>query len=570
MSARRAAVGIAGGAALIAVVSVLARVVGFGRQLVFQSQVGETLLGGVYATANAVPNVVFEIVAGGALAGAVVPLLAAAAGRGDQEHVRQTVSALLGWTLVLLVPVALLGVLVAGPAMELLLRGQGGDEGLDAGRSMLLLFLPQVPLYGIAVVTAGTLQAHRRFLAAAVAPIVSSLVVAAAYLAFGAVFTGDPDQLRDLDRDSELVLAGGTSLGVLALALTTLVPVLVKVTGLRATLRFPDGVGRRAAGLAGAGLVTLVAQQLAYLTSYVMSNQHAGTGGAVTYVNSWMVYLLPYAVLAVPIATAAFPRLAEHAEADRDAYARTLARSTGAVLVVSVLGAAVLIATAWPVARFFAELDPGDAAPDRMAWALIAFAPGLIGYGLVAHLGRALYARGRGRTAAAATAAGWLLVIVLALVLTGVVATERATAALGLAHTAGMTLAGGLLLAGVIRDSGAAAVAGLGRTAIFSLAAGGAGGAAGWAIAAALPTGSLVAAVGAGVAAAAVVLVCMAAVLWLPLRADIATLTGRDKAAARTGGAAGGAPDGPDGDGDGASRPAGGAGAGEHDPGGRE
>src|SRR5690606_40537598 len=65
-----------------------------------------------------------------------------------------------------LVPVALIGVVLAGPVMELMLRGQGGEAGAQAGRSMLLLFLPQIPLYGIAVVTAGTLQAHRRFLAA--------------------------------------------------------------------------------------------------------------------------------------------------------------------------------------------------------------------------------------------------------------------------------------------------------------------------------------------------------------------------------------------------------------------
>lgn len=534
MNARRvaagAAAGIAGGAALIAVVSVLARVVGFGRQLVFQSQVGETVLGGVYTTANAIPNVVFEIVAGGALASVVVPLLAAAAQRGDTAHVRQTVSALLGWTLVLLVPVALIGVLIAGPVMELMLRGQGGTAGVEAGRSMLLLFLPQVPLYGIAVVTAGTLQAHRRFLAAALAPVVSSVVVAGAYVVFGSTFTGDADDLASLDRRGEVILAGGTSLGVLALALTTLLPVLLKVTGLRPTLRFPQGYARRAAALAGAGIVTLVAQQLAYLTSYVTSNQHAGPGGAVTYLNSWMVYLLPYAVLAVPIATATFPRLSEHAENDRAAYARTLADSTRAVVMVSVAGAAVLAAVAWPVARFFDVIDPGEAsAPERMAWALVAFAPGLIGYGLIAHLGRALYARGRGRTAAAATSAGWGLVVVLALVLTAVVPAERVTAALGVAHSAGMTLAGVLLVAGVVRDSGRAATHGVARTLLYAVMAGAVAGAAGWAVASVLPDAGGAALVGNGVATAATVTLVMVALLWLPMRRELSSVLARGR-----------------------------------------
>lgn len=522
------AAGIAGGAALIALVSVLARVVGFGRQLVFQAQVGETLLGSVYATANAIPNVVFEIVAGGALAGAVVPLLAAAAGRGDHAHVRQTVSALLGWTLTLLVPVALLGVLVAGPLMEFMLGDAGGSEGVQTGRAMLLLFLPQIPLYGIAVVTAGTLQAHRRFLAAALAPVVSSIVVAAAYVVFGAVFAGDADDLSTLDRRSELVLAGGTTLGVLALALATLLPMLVRVTGLRPTLRFPDdGVRRRAALLAGAGLVTLVAQQLAYLTSYLMSNEHGGTGGAVTYLNSWMVYLLPYAVLAVPIATAAFPRLSEHAETSRSAYADVLARSTRAVVLVSLLGAAVLVAVAWPVARFFAAIGAGDAPPERMAWALVAFAPGLIGYGLVAHLGRALYARGRGKTAAAATAGGWLVVIGLAVALSGSVGEDGVTAALGVAHTVGLSIAGLLLVVGVLRDSGGAALTGVVRVAVVGVVAAGIGAAAGWVVASLFGAGAAGEQVLAGLLAAAVVTVVAAGLAWPFLRADLRALLRR-------------------------------------------
>jgi putative peptidoglycan lipid II flippase len=47
---------------------------------------------------------------------------------------------------------------------------------------MLLVFLPQVVLYGVAVVLTGVLQAHRRFLGPALAPLLSSVVVISAYL----------------------------------------------------------------------------------------------------------------------------------------------------------------------------------------------------------------------------------------------------------------------------------------------------------------------------------------------------------------------------------------------------
>lgn len=520
MTARRvaagAASGIAGGAALIATVTVLARVVGFGRQLVFQVSVSETTLGAVYQTANALPNVVFEIVAGGALASIVVPLLAAAAARGDTGHVRQVSSALLGWTLLVLLPVALLGVLLAGPVMEFMLRGEGGAEGVEVGRRMLLIFLPQIPLYGVAVITAGVLQAHRRFLAAALAPILSSIVVASAYLVFRAAFDGDRDELRTVDPVDEWILAGGTTLGVVALALTTLVPMLVRVTGVTPTLRFPSGVARRARRLAAAGVATLIAQQVAYLVAMAMANQQTLGGGWVTYVNSWMVYLLPYAVLAVPIATAAFPRLSQHAHDDVDAYRRTLAWSTRAVVLVSVAGAAVLIAASWPVARFFRLLSQAEGVPvERMGWALVAFAPGLIGYGLIAHLGRALYARARGRTAAGSIVSGWLTAAGAAVVLAQIVPGERVVAALAAANTLGMSLAGVLLVLGVRRDAGPTALRGVGRTLARGIPAGAAGAGAGWLVAHAVPDGSLAGIVAGGVLAAAAAAAVVLAAAWL-------------------------------------------------------
>ena len=49
---------------------------GFGRWLVFSKTVGDTCLGDVYNAANTLPNVLFEIVAGGVLAGVVIPVVA--------------------------------------------------------------------------------------------------------------------------------------------------------------------------------------------------------------------------------------------------------------------------------------------------------------------------------------------------------------------------------------------------------------------------------------------------------------------------------------------------------------
>ncbi len=72
-AARRAATGLAGAAAMIAVITVVSRVLGFGRWLAQAYAVGAGSIGDAYNTANTLPNVLFEVAAGGALAGALVP-----------------------------------------------------------------------------------------------------------------------------------------------------------------------------------------------------------------------------------------------------------------------------------------------------------------------------------------------------------------------------------------------------------------------------------------------------------------------------------------------------------------
>ena len=64
------------GAGLILVITVIARIAGFVRYLVFGASVGAGDVGTAYSTANLLHNVLFEVVAGGALAAVVVPLIA--------------------------------------------------------------------------------------------------------------------------------------------------------------------------------------------------------------------------------------------------------------------------------------------------------------------------------------------------------------------------------------------------------------------------------------------------------------------------------------------------------------
>jgi putative peptidoglycan lipid II flippase len=504
-SARQRGRGIGRAAVMIGVITVLARLVGFGRQVVFAHTVGTTCLGTAYTTANMVPNIIYDIVLGGALSSVVVPVLAGPAGAagvaGATEvagaageagaQARRIAAALLTWTVLLLVPVSAAVALAARPIISALLSGATGCTRADlagVGTRMLIVFAPQVLLYGLAVVLYGILQSHRRFGAPALAPLLSSFVVIGAYAGFGALGGDYVNRLRALPPLAEYLLSGGTTLGVLALVVTAVIPAWRLHVGTRPTLRFPPGIGSRVRRLAIAGVVTLVAQDASVAVVIVLANRYGASGALVIYGFVWAVFVVPYAVLAVPIATSAFPELSAGAGPGQEAghgFDATAAISTRAVMVASWLGAATLVGARVPLGRVFESHNPPAA--SVLALALVAFAPGLVGYGLSANLSRVLYARGRSRATATAIAVGWLVVILADLLIVPIAPPDRVVPALGLGTTVGLTVSGITLLILVRRERGSVALLGVSRAFLAGLAGCVAGAAAGWAVAAALP-----------------------------------------------------------------------------------
>ena len=523
--------GIGTAALAIGAITVVSNIIGFGRQLVFAHTVSATCLGTAYVTANQVPNIIYDVVVGGALTSALVPVLAGPAARrlgggpGDADaEASQIASAMLTWTVLLLAPASALVAVMARPLASVLLAGAPRCEYapiVATSSRMLMVFAPQILLYGLAVVLYGVLQAHRRFLVPAIAPVLSSLVVITAYLAFVPLSHGTRNHLATLPRSAELMLSLGTTAGVAALALTALGPALRLGLRLRPTLRFPPRVARRIRGLAAVGVAALIAQDASLIAVMVLANGHQGHGGLVLYNFGWQMFFVPYAVLAVPIAITTFPVLSA---ADEVRFDETAAAATRAVMLVCWLGAALLAGAAIPAARLF-EHRPAET--HTLALTFAAFAPGLIGYGLTACLSRVLFADGRARQAAAALVAGWLLVIAADVAAVALVPDRWVVPILGLGNSIGLS-AGGLALLAVVRKvRGRAALRGSARAAVAGLAGAVAGVAAGVAVSAAAPAGDFAAnAAVTAVACGCVLLVFMATALLLD-GGDLRVVLGR-------------------------------------------
>lgn len=463
MTNRRLASTIAGAAGAIAVLTLLARVAGFGRVLVFADSVRAGGVGEIYQSLNALPNVLVEVSAGGILAAVAVPLIARHQGAGESERADRLASALLSWTLVVLVPAAAAVLLLARPLAALFVE-PFDPRALEVGARMLRVFALQIPLYGVGFVLTGLLQARRRFVAAALAPLLSSIVVLLSYLWYGAIVHGETAPARVPEHALD-VLAWGTTAGVVVLSLPLLGPALASGWRWLPTLTLDPRDRRALAALAVAGVLVVAGQQVFVLAALWLANHSGDRGTFPVWQYAQTVYLLPYAVLAVPIATAAFPTLAAGGTVSvsggqgQPSLTPTLARSLRAVLLVSGLGAAVVMATSRPVAAFFGLLDArrgsqgaSTEALAALSGALVGLAPGLVGLSVSALLLRASYVRGSALGAALAVAGGWLLAASPAVLVSPGAGSAATLRALALASSVGMTVTAAVL-GGLVRRS---------------------------------------------------------------------------------------------------------------------
>jgi len=445
------------GAGIILVVTVLARIAGFLRNLVFGASVGAGDVGTAYASANQLPNVLFEVVAGGALAAVVVPLVAglvpgpegrlAGEDRTEGEHrADRIVSALMTWTILGMLPLVVVLILLAEPIARLLLSGGEGTEPMIVlGADLLRIFAVQLPMYAVAVILGAYLQARRRFFWPALLPLLSSVIVMISYRLYALVVPGVATA-STIGPAGTLLLGWGTTAGVLAMALPVVIVAHRAGLRLRPTLRMPSGTGRTALALAGSGLGAVGAQQLALALVLVLAMRAGGTGTLVVFQYAYAVFMLPFAVLVVPLMTSTFPHLSEQRlTGDTWGFARTATSAVRLVAGVATGGAAVLVAAAPAIEEFFRLLDRANA--QGVGATVAALGLGLGGYAVTMQCTRVLSAAVRAKDALVVGSIGWVIAAALIVLFTLSSPTRRAAEA---STSFGIAIAIGMLCAGLL------------------------------------------------------------------------------------------------------------------------
>jgi putative peptidoglycan lipid II flippase len=443
----------------ISIVTALARVAGFARWIVLGLTVGATYLGNTYQTANWVPNILFELAAGGLLSAVLVPTFVAEMPEGLQRE-SEVASSLANAFVLLSLPLAAAGIVFGRPIMRALTIGVDAPairvQQIELGAWFLRFFAPQIPLYVLGMVMQGVLHAHRRFTSPAAAPLFSSLVVIATYLVFASMGAGA--EIDTVTRAQRLVLALGTTAGVVALSMCQLPAVLRAGLRWRPVLHVRDPAVRRAFRAGAFGAAYFAVTEVGLLTTLVLANRVRG--GVVAWQVAFAFFLLPNALIGLPVAVSLFPSLAEDVHSRGVSFGGLLSLGWRTAAFLAAPAAAGLVALASPLAQALFRAAPdaaGGGGPELVASALRTVAIGLPAYALSELVVRAFYARHETSRPVVLNAAAVVVYVAIASVAVVTLRPHGASAlgVMGAAHAVGQWAGLALGFALLVRRVGA-------------------------------------------------------------------------------------------------------------------
>lgn len=398
---KRAQIGRA--AAVITACNLVSRISGFVRVIAIAGALGIAYLGDAYQRANEVSNVLFELLVGGLLFSVLVPSFVGlltptgttdgAADGTSNTRARQLASVLATRGVVVVGAIALVGALAGPWIMHVLTIGTPEStraEQMELGSFLLWFIMPQLVFYAAGAVASALLQADHRFLATSIAPLFNNLVVIATMVAFA--IEHDPAQGFALSTGEKVLLGAGTLGGTIAMTIVPFVALWRAGLGIRPRWRTAGLGGLRPLVRRGAWAAGHVGLNEVLIGTTIVLSGRVG-GGVIAFQTAYTFFLLPHALLAYPIFTALFPRLARKATAhDLGAFAVDLGMGMRSMILLLIPASGLLAVAAAPALSVIRLGELDAAGVTLVALVLAGYLVGLTAYSLFFLLTRASYA----------------------------------------------------------------------------------------------------------------------------------------------------------------------------------
>ena len=365
-------------AGLMTVLTILSRVTGFIRTWAMAAAIGMSLLSSSYQVANNLPNMLYELVMGGMLVTAFLPVYMGVRREQGREASNEYVGNLLGILLLVLGGISLLGTVFAPGFIwtQSFLSGDGGS--MDTAAFMFRFFAIQILFYGLGSVFSGVLNAHRDYFWSTFAPVLNNVIVIASFIGFA------PVSAQFGEHAGIILISSGTTLGVFV-QMACQIPALGKY-GVHPHIHidFKDPALRQTIAL---GIPTLLATVCTFVQTSIINAAalvvQPETGPSViAYARLW--YTLPYALIAVSLSTALYTELSHDAqEQDYDSVRSGISNGVAQILFFLVPFALYLIVFARPLNMIYCTGKFDESGVALVSEFLIYQAPSLPLYGAV-------------------------------------------------------------------------------------------------------------------------------------------------------------------------------------------
>ncbi len=421
---------------IVAVFFGLEKLLGFLRQVLIARTFGLSPELDAFNAANNLPDLIFALISGGALAIAFIPVLSEYLEKRGRHQAWELFSRIAN--LVFLVTAAL-SILIAIFAEQLVRWQLGIAPGFGMQQQALVAELMRLNLLATMLFSLGGLviaglQANQHFLLPALAPSMYDLGTL-----FGVLVLA-PE--RDTPRIVSFPLPAyglgihGLVYGVILGAALFL---LVQVPGLlRYNFRWKPHIGLRhpgvlqVLGLLGPRLLTVLCIQLTFIAQDNIASRLV-TGAVTALVYGWLFMQVPETIIGTALGTALLPTLSEQVVREQTAaFHQSLNRALRLLLSLTIPAAALITVGIPPVV---ALLGFDQAGLDLVVWTARAFLLGLIGHSLLEVSVRAFYAQQNARTPLLAAALALVTFIGLAVLL----GTRLGAPGIGLANTLAFT-----------------------------------------------------------------------------------------------------------------------------------
>ncbi len=377
--------------ALIVLLGFLASgVLGFIRTGIIAGQFGTFAAADAFVAAQRIPEIIFTLVAGGALGSSFIPIYAKYREQ-DPDHAWQLASAVMTLASI---GAAVLGLLVGLFAPQLvstiLLPGRSLEEQqLTVDMVRLMMLTPFI--FSISGLVMGILQSHSSFLLPSIAISMNNIGIMIGALIIAPMLAPHPN-VGQVGDSNVMGLAYGAILSAL-LHLVVQLPGLRKINArLRPMLSWQIQGVTEVLKLMGPRVLGLAVVQINFLVNInLASNMIEGSLAALQVAFTLMFFAL--GIIGQSVGSAVFPTLsALWAEKDYDGFKDRLSGAMRNVLYLSFPATVVFILLGEPIVSIFERGEWTAESTQAAAWALSFYALGIAGFTLLEVLSRAFYA----------------------------------------------------------------------------------------------------------------------------------------------------------------------------------